>query len=163
MTLYELIRKYSSGKGEDSMWKAVSAISNSVDENYSTEQKQHLMRSIYHIMSDGHYNEVFAKEDIEKMYYIDESGDTHYGPYWTDDALRSAYDTIKNKIPGYNVWDFSVVMSMLKSDMCVLLHKWFPNATPEDITTRIVELSVNWLNDDDDPYGGEKIWKYFNG
>ena len=41
----------------------------------------------------------------------------------------------------------------------LLQKKWFPNG---DHLDKIVELTINWLNDSDNPYGDSKIWSYFN-
>lgn len=32
-----------------------------------------------------------------------------------------------------------------------------------EIDTKIISMAINWLNDDDNPYGTEKIWGYMNG
>ena len=89
MNLYDLIKKYGEGRGEAMMWKAVSVISDAVDSYMPEEEKDALVRRVYGEMSDGHYNEEFAREDIKKMYYTDRDGNKHYAPYWTDDALMS--------------------------------------------------------------------------
>ena len=36
-------------------------------------------------------------------------------------------------------------------------------ASDEEIEKRIIEATINWLNDPDNPYGSEKIWCYLNG
>jgi len=48
---------------------------------------------------------------------------------------------------------------MIKSDMINLLKEWFPDATEEELDSKIIDLAVNWLNDED--YGESKIWCYF--
>lgn len=162
MNLYDLIKKYGAGKGEGMMWKAVSVISDAVDSYMPEEEKDALVRRVYGEMSDGHYNEEFAREDIKKMYYTDRDGNKHYAPYWTDDALMSLYRVHKNEIPGYNGWDFVVTANMQLSDMYPLLRGWFPEETDEQLTQRVVELSVSWLKDEDNPLGNNKVWRYFN-
>lgn len=44
-------------------------------------------------------------------------------------------------------------------DMINLLKEWFPEATEEELDSKIIDLAVNWLNDED--YGESKIWCYF--
>lgn len=51
---------------------------------------------------------------------------------------------------------------MIKSDNYMKLKKWFPNATKEDILEKIIEETLNWLEDEDNPFGKEKVWRYFN-
>jgi len=48
---------------------------------------------------------------------------------------------------------------MIKSDYYPLLKRWFPEE--KDLDEKIIELTVNWLNDDDNPFGDSKIWCYF--
>ena len=162
MTLYELIKKYGEGRGESMMWKAVSVISDAVDSYMPEEEKNALVRKVYGEMSDGHYNEEFAREDIARMYYVAPDGEKVYAPYWGEDTLRSLYKRYKDQIPGYNCYDWMVTMSMMKSDYCPLIMAWFPNLTDEEKNERIVQLSLNWLRDEDNPFGSSKAWGYLN-
>lgn len=157
-----MTKKYSSGKGEGTMWKTVEVISNAVQNNMADEQRAKLMRQVYSIISSGHYNDVFAHEDMAKMYYTDGDGKKHYAPYWPDSELKMVYDSISNKLGDIPFWDFAVALNMKKSDEYALLHKWFPNATEQELTTKLVESTINWLTDEDSPYGKEKTWRYLN-
>lgn len=163
MNLYELTKKYGAGKGEGMMWKAVASISEAVDRSMPDEEKHSLMRSIFASMNGGHYDEPFAREDVSKMYYTDSRGTRYDAPYWTDAEIRSVYDSIRNEIQDYGFWDFYVALNMVKSDNCNLLSRWFPDQTKEQRDERLVEMTVNWLNDPDYPHAGEKIWHYLNG
>lgn len=162
-SLYNLIKKYGTGKGEPVMWKSVRVISEAVDKNMDDKAKEDLERKIYAEMSGGHYDEEFALEDVKHMYYVDERGERHYAPYWTPEQVEGVYNSVRSEIPDYNMWDFYVVLQMQKSDLCPMLKKWFPGATDEQMTQKVVEAAVNWLVDDDNPYGQEKIWRYLNG
>jgi len=163
MTLYELTKKYGEGKGEDMMWKTLSAVSDSIEDSMDERNKNLLLRHLYGIMSGGHYNEEYALCDVSKMYYTDDNGNKKYAPYWTKEEVKDVYDSVRRDIPSeYNFWDFYVVLNMIKSDNCPLLRKWFPSATNEELNKKLVELSVNWLKDDDNPYGAEKAWGYIN-
>jgi hypothetical protein len=89
------------------------------------------------------------------MYYVDSDG-RHYAPYWEDTS--SIYNVSKRRLSkDYNRWDFEVTMNMIKSDMYPILKEWFPEE--KDLKDKIVELTINWLNDDD--YPDHKIWNYF--
>ena len=48
------------------------------------------------------------------------------------------------------------------SDDYLLLKQWFPKLSSEKLTEKVVESAINWLNDEDNPYGTEKAWGYFN-
>ena len=162
MTLYDLTKKYGTGKGESTMWKTISVISDAVEIAMPEEEINYLMRRVYGTISDEHYNEEFARDDIERMYYIDQDGEKHYAPYWSYDALQNIYRQHKNEIPNYNCWDWAVTMNMIKSDYCPLIMEWFPDIDDNERNEKIVELSLNWLKDADNPFGNSKIWGYLN-
>lgn len=162
MTLYELTKKYGEGKGEGAMWSTLSLVSDAIENTMTAPEKNALIRKVYGIMSGKHYNEDFAREDIAKMYYKDDDGEKHYAPYWPDAALRSLYNEHKDEIPDYNCWDWMVTMSMIKSDNCGVLSEWFPDDDDDMRNERIVRLALNWLQDEDNPFGASKIWCYFN-
>ena len=161
-SLYEMIKKNGTGKGEAIMWKSVKVISDSVDEHMDDDAKRELIRDIYAEMSGGHYNEQMAMEDVSHMYYMNEAREKEEAPYWTKEQVASVYNNIRNEIPDYNMWDFYVTLNMVKSDNCPMLKRWFPEADMDEMTQKLVEMSVNWLKDDDNPFGTEKVWKYLN-
>ena len=53
-------------------------------------------------------------------------------------------------------------MNMAVADNYMLLKRWYPEASDEQLTKHLVELALNWLNDEDNPFGKEKAWRYFN-
>lgn len=163
MTLYEMIETYGKGKGEGKMWESVAVISEAVEKEMGAEHRHRLMRKVYCVMSGGHYNEEFAREDVAKMCFADMSGKKHYGPYITEDKSEMVYNQIKGNIPEYNKWDWYVAMNMVISDNHNLLKRWYPDATEEQLEKHYVELALNWLEDEDSPYGMRKIWAYMNG
>lgn len=163
MTIYEITKKYGEGKGEEMMWKSVEIISEEMEKHMDEAARTALARRLYGEIAGGHYNEDFAKEDVKKMFYIDADGQKKYAPYWTDEQVREVYNAAQSEMPeAYNFWDFYVALQMIKSDNCPLMQKWFPGATPEEMDKKFVELTLNWLKDDDNPFGNEKIWKYLN-
>lgn len=163
MNMYEMIETYGKGRGEGKMWESVAVISDAVEKDMDAEAKKHLMRKVYCVMSGGHYNEEFAHEDVAKMHYKDASGKVHKAPFLTEEKVASVYEKVKANIPAYNMWDFYVVMNMVIADNANMLALWFPDATETQKEKHYIELALNWLNDDDNPYGKEKAWKYFNG
>lgn len=143
------------------MWESTKIISEAVEKSMPEEEKEHLKRDIYELMVGGHFNEHFAKEAVSKMYYTDANGEKKYAPYWTESAVREMYEGIKAEIPDYNFWDFFCTLHLVASDNHALLLEWFPE---EDMATRekrYVKMAVNWLHDDDNPFGRDtKIWGY---
>ena len=156
-----MTKRYSTGKGENTMWESVKVISRFVEDGLSEEMKEKLMREVYNIISTGHYNAEFAKEDISNMYYTDKNGNKHQAPYWPEDAVKSLYDQYSDEIPDYNFWDYYVTMNMLASDNWCMLAKWFPNASDSEMNEKLAEMSENWLKDEDWPTK-TKIWDYLS-
>ena len=52
-----------------------------------------------------------------------------------------------------------VALNMIKSDNWLLLKEWFPDE--KDLQDKIIDMTINWLNDEDNPYGDSKVWGYF--
>lgn len=162
--IYEVIKTYGEGKGEDTMWKSVRALSRSLEKYLDKEEYKKVERDIYVSMEGGHYNEEYAHCDVKKMYYINRNGEKMSAPYWTEEKVMQVYNNVRDEIPSaYNFWDFYVTLNMVKSDNCTLFMRWWQGATDAEREQRVVEMAVNWLDDPDNPYGTEKIWRYING
>lgn len=165
MDLHNLIKKYGEGQGKDTMWNTVSIISDFVEKTRSEhpEAYRELMKRVYASLVGGHFNEDFGLEQIRHMYYKDDNGIKHYAPYWTDEQMAKAYNVAKAAIPSeYTPWDFLVTMNMMASDNHALMEQWFPAATDEELTSKYIDLAINFLDDEDAPHAKTKIWSYFN-
>ena len=160
MSITDIIAKYGGDKDEKTMLMVTDMVSDFLKDNVSEELYSKVCKDIYSMVAGGHYNEEFAKKQIPKMYYADSEGKKHYAPYWTDAEVEEIYKLNKSNIPdAYNLYDFMVTLNMIKSDYHNILEGWFEGANNEK---RYIELAINWLDDDDNPFGEEKVWKYFN-
>ena len=162
MDLYGILKEGLKGEGSNKMWCVTKILSDSIEENMPEKQKDALLTKIYYSTNGGHFDKTFADRAISKFYYTSPDGVKHQAPYWTEDEVRSVYDTIRNKIPAYNFYDFEVTLNMVKSDNCNKLRKWFPQITDKEMMDKIVDEAVNYLDDPDNPYKDEKVWKYLN-
>lgn len=148
MMLKDVIKKYGGN---------MEILSETMIEYVPKDVLERLAKEIYESTQGKHFDEEFAKEQISKMYY-EENGRKHFGPYWDD--VTSLYTQNKRKlIYPYNKWDFEVTLNMICSDMLLLLKEWFPEADDRELEHKMVELAINWLNDED--YPECKIWCYF--
>lgn len=129
--------------------------------NLPEEDKELLSKKVYYLLNGGHYDEEFAKAAVAKMYYLD-GKEKVYAPYWMQGEIEKLYNQVKNEIDDYNLWDFYVTMNMIMSDNHPLLIKRYPESSKDEKTNIILEDSINYLNDEDNPFGTEKIWGYLN-
>lgn len=162
MNLVEILKQHQQDCSPEQRQKVTETIATFVD-MHSTEQDQvKLYKDIYSILGNGHYNEYFAKQQIGGMYFVDDKDVEHRAPYYTDQKAREMYEVVKDEIRPYNENDFAVVLNMIYSDNYNLLKRWFPELSEEQLTDKVVDMSVEWLKDDDNPYGTCKAWGYFN-
>ena len=162
MDIYNILKEGLRGEGSDKMWCTTKILSDAIETFVPDKQKQTIKNKVYYSTFGGHFNRDFADVAISKFYYVDLNGVKHQAPYWTESEVKNIYDTIRTKIPAYNLYDFEVTLNMVKSDNCNKLVKWFPDADTDELLEKLVEEALNYLDDEDNPYGNEKIWKYLN-
>ena len=160
-SLTEFFKKHGINKGEDVMWASVDILSKAIEEHLSPEESLKIQKKLHYLMCGGHYDKEFAEMQLPKLYYT-ENGIDYKAPYWTENDVKSVYDSVRNDIRGYNFYDFEVALNMIRSDYYLLVKKWFPNSSEDEMTRKFIDLPVNWLNDSDNPFGEEKVWLYFN-
>lgn len=164
ISLYELIKEYGKGKGESVMWATVKHLSDFIEpmrEAHPTEYWQ-FIKETYAEMAGEHYNEMFGSWQIAQMSYKDKTGEVHSSPHWTTAQYKTVYEKVKSRIKSqaYTCWDFAVTLEMIYSDNICMYKTWWPDATEEDLTVKVIDAAINFLNDDDNPEC--KIWRYFN-
>lgn len=162
MNLVELITKYQSDATPEQMVMVTKIIGKFVAMHATEEDLLKLYKEIYGVVGNGHFNDFFAEAQIKKMVFEDDNDVEHRAPYFTMGKAQEIYETVKNEIKPYNQWDFAVVLNMIYSDNYNLMKKWFPEDSEEQLMDKMVDLAVNWLRDDDNPYGHCKAWGYFN-
>ena len=164
MKIYDVVKKYGAGKGEATMWESVKYISDALEpmKESNPEWYWKLVKGMYASMNGKHFNEEFGKWQVEQMHFKDKSGAIHKAPYWSDETIKSVYEAHKNKMNNYPFWDFYVTLNMMKADNYCMLKGWYPNTNDEELDAKIIEMAINYLNDDDAPNPQTKIWSYFN-
>ena len=160
MDIYKIIKTYFKGKDPEPLMEILSILSKALN-NLPEEDKELLTKKVYYLLNGGHYDEEFAKAAVDKMYYLD-GKEKVYAPYWMQGEIEKLYNQVKNEIDDYNLWDFYVTMNMIMSDNYPLLIKRYPESSKDEKTNIILEDSINYLNDEDNPFGTEKIWGYLN-
>ena len=165
MNFYELVKKYGEGKGEAAMWAATRRVSEYLEEMKEKHPEKYwsLIKETYEDMCGPHYNEEFAKWQIEQMFYKDKNEEVHFAPNWSAQQYRTSFELNKHRLKKktYNCWDWAVALEMSYTDNHCMLRMWFPDATDEEIKVKAVDMAVNYLNDDDDSDDG-RIWHRYN-
>jgi hypothetical protein len=162
MDVLSILKDSLGNEGSDKMWCITKILSENIEKFVPEKQKESLMSQIYYSVNGGHFNKDFAEKAISKMYYVDINKTKLHAPYWAEPEVRTIYNSVKDRIPGYNFYDFEVTLNMVKSDNCNKLKRWFPDATQEELLDKLIEEAINYLDDADNPYGTEKIWMYLN-
>lgn len=152
MNLYDIVVKYGKGKGDDVMWKSTKAISDFLYPMKDTDKHNYwgLMREVYGIMSNGHYNEEFAVYDVGQIEYTNRKGEKKTGAYWTveqvEEATKSmAFNTAVTK------WDKWVAFNAMRADLCKDM---------EDGDILKAAYAFFFKDEDWKPSSNTKIWDY---
>lgn len=152
MTIYDLVEKYGKGQGEGKMWASVAVMSDALEPMKETDKEGYwcIMRKMYGVMSDGHYNEEFAIYDVSAIEYTGKNGDKKKGGYWSAEQVEEA--TRNFRFPsGVNKWDKYVAFNLMYSDLCKKMDDG-----------QILEAAFAfYFNDEDWPGGSStKVWDY---
>lgn len=142
MYLYELIENYGKGASTEKMKELTMLLSDFVAPMKKTHKEKYwgLMRDVFGLLNDYHYDEKFASHDVEKMLPLGE----HWSVKQIEDATKSmtfpSCTTPYDKYVAFNAFanDFSGVMG------------------DEEI---IKSAYAFWFNDKDYK-GRNKIWCY---
>ena len=151
-SIYELIQTYGKGKGESKMWESTKVISEYLDPMKEKDRHGYwcMMRRVYGVMSEGHYNEEFARYDVNGMEYTNREGKKKSGEYWSVEQVEEATKSLQFP-SGVNQWDKYVAFNAMYSDLCRKM----------DDSTILNVAYLFYFADEDWPSPGTKIWDYF--
>lgn len=150
MSILELVQKYGKGLGEGKMWQSVSVLSEALEPMRESDKNGYwcIMRKMYGVISDGHYNEEFAMYDVSQIMYTNRRGEKRMGAYWTVEQVEEA--TKAYPFPaGVNKWDKYVAANLAYSDLC----KKFEDAQILDAMYLLYFADEDWS-------GSTKVWDY---
>lgn len=152
MDVMELVQKYGKGQGEAKMWASVAVLSEALEPMKETDKENYwcILRKMYGVMSDGHYNEEFAMYDVGMIEYTGRNGEKKRGGYWSADQVEEA--TRGFRFPsGVNKWDKYVGFNLMYSDMCKKMDD-----------AQVLDAAYLFYFADEDWPGGSstKVWDY---
>lgn len=153
MYLNELIEKYGKGANTEKMKELTMILSDFLAPMKKAHKEEYwaLMRNIFGLLNDCHYDEDFAKHDIDNIEYTDKQGVKRHGAYWT---LEQAEDAMKKvQLPSdVNKYDWWVALSLSYSDLCKVLDD-----------EQIIKAACSfWFKDEDWNKDGKSSTKVFD-
>ena len=152
MDVMELVQKYGKGQGEAKMWASVAVLNEALEPMKETDKENYwcILRKMYGVMSDGHYNEEFAMYDVSMIEYTGRNGEKKRGGYWSADQVEEA--TRGFRFPsGVNKWDKYVGFNLMYSDLCRKMDD-----------AQVLDAAYLFYFADEDWPGGSstKVWDY---
>ena len=115
------------------------------------------VKSEEHAESFGdHYDEDFARYDVESMYHILADGTKRRGEHFTPEQAKEVMDRYAKELDKkVTMWDFYVAINMWWHDLCYN----YKDRDKENYEEQIIDDAVTWSFFDDDAQDG-KIWRY---
>lgn len=134
---------------EKAMWQSIDGL----NEMMCKLKEEHpemfwkFMREQHEVLYGPHYDKYFAEVDIEKIHYMNASGEKKSGAYWSIEQILEA--TKSMSFPsGTTQWDKYIAFNSFYSDLCTVIEE----------STLINAAYKFYFADEDAPKG--KIWKY---
>lgn len=145
---------------EKTMWasiESVSALLEKIKEEHP-DLYWSFLREQHEAMVGHHFNESYAKWQVEKMHHKGMDGTEYKGAHWTIEQTNSVLNGMRSKIPAaYNEWDFYVALNASYHDFCKAAKKHLPEKADE----LIIDLAVAFWFDDEDWPNKSKVWDYY--
>lgn len=165
MTYKDMVHSNASKfKGSDEvMWASIGSLSDHLEKFIEKhpdlkEEYWELMREQHELMAGRHFNEAYAKWQVEQMHHKGMDGTEYKGEHWNIEQTNGVLSGMRSKIPAaYNEWDFYVALNASYHDFCKAAKKHLP----EKADDLIIDLAVAFWFDDEDWSGTTKVWDYF--
>lgn len=108
------------------------------------------MRKQHGLLYNNHYDEKFARWDVEQLRYTNQKGEKKSGEYWSVSQVEEATKTMS--FPnGVTIWDKYVAANAAYSDWC---RKF-------DDKQVLEAMYLFYFADEDWDNASTKIWDYF--
>lgn len=162
MTYFEIVKENASKfrSDEKTMWASIESVSVLLDKIKEEHPDLYwsFLRDQHEAMVGRHFNEAYAKCEVEKMHHKGTDGVTYKGEHWSLEQTNAVLNGMRSKIPSaYNEWDFYVALNASYHDFCKVAKKHVTEKADE----LIIDLSVAFWFEDEDWVGTTKVWDYF--
>lgn len=157
---YKMLKHYKE-KGmfsEQKMWESVECLDELLEEMEEDcpDKFWEFMRDQHEIFCGPHFDEKFAKWQVEHMHHKGSDGKEYKGEHWSMEDTDSVMAQYKSKLPaGTTSADFYVALNANYHDKCRLFKSWFAEKYEEKIIEDAIDF---YFMDEDAPEG--KVWHY---
>lgn len=163
---YEMVKaNYNKLRNDESvMWGSIE-----LWDRYLEDMREHhpdkyweIMRNTHELMFGKHYNEAYAKWEVEQMHHKSPDGTIHSGEHWTKEQTNNVMMKYKAMLPAeITPCDFYVALNSQWHDYICWAKARFES--DKEAEEAIIEGAVAfWFKDDDWP-AHDKVWCYFRG
>lgn len=162
MTYLEIIKENAAKfRGDEkAMWASIGSVSVLLERIKEEHPDLYwdFLREQHEAMCGHHFNEAYAKWQVERMHHKGEDGTAYKGEHWTLAQTNEVLAKYRPRIPSaYNEWDFYVAMNASYHDFCKSVKKH----APEKFDDLIIDLAIGFWFLDEDWEGTTKVWDYF--
>lgn len=159
---YKMVKENASKyRGDERvMWASVASVSELLEKIKEEHPDLYwsFLREQHEAMFGRHFNEMYAKWQVEQMRHKGEDGTEYKGAHWSEEETNRVLSKYRSKIPAaYNEWDFFVALNASYHDFCRVAKKHLPEKADE----LIIELAISFWFLDEDWETTTKVWDYF--
>lgn len=163
--MYEQIIKesFAKFKGDESvMWASIKLVNNTLQKIKEENPSLYwgFMRDAHEIMQGKHYNEAYAKWEVEQMHHTDVDGKVCKGEHWSVEQAAAVMSKNRANIPPeVTEYDVYVALNSHWHDYFSWAKKHY--SSDEDRNAAIISMAITfWFADEDWPTH-TKVWEYF--
>lgn len=119
-----------------------------------------VLRKTHEVMFGHHFDEMYAKWQVERMHHKGADGKEYRGEYWSLEQTNAVMQKYRGKMPGsVTEYDFYVALNAQYHDYCSWVKTLTANIEEQD--TAIIEGAIVFYFTDDDWPTDTKVWDYF--
>ena len=157
-------KNYTRVRNDDSvMWGSVAIVSALLEEMREAHPAKYweVMRKTHEVMFGHHFDEMYAKWQVERMHHTSPNGSVHRGEHWTIDQVMAATNKYRAKLPAeVTEWDLYVALNNQWHDYDNWASSHIDSLELRDMA--IIDGAIAfWFADEDYP-SPTKVWDYFS-
>ena len=165
MSYIDYIKKnYNRVRNDDAvMWGSVAIVSALLEEMREAHPAKYweVMRKTHEVIFGHHFDEMYAKWQVERMHHKGADGKEHRGEHWALEQTNAAMSKFRSKVgSNVNEYDFYVALNAQYHDYIELAKVRTANAEEQDV--EIIEGAIAFYFADDDWPTDTKVWDYFS-